>query len=77
MRRRVQERPVRPKSPDVPALLEQLELPYMGAGPQCLAYCYDKSLVRGIAKEMSIPVPWAFFVKPEDTAFECHSLFQS
>ncbi len=54
----------------VPALLEQLELPYTGAGPQCLAYCYDKSLVRGIAKEMKIPVPRAFFVKPEDTAFE-------
>jgi D-alanine-D-alanine ligase len=54
----------------VPALLEQLDLPYTGAGPQCLAYCYDKSLVRGIAKEMKIPVPRAFFVKPEDTAFE-------
>ncbi len=54
----------------VPALLEQLDLPYTGAGPQCLAYCYDKSLVRGIAKEMKIPVPRAFFVRPEDTAFE-------
>lgn len=54
----------------VPALLEMLGLPYTGAGPQCLAYCYDKSLVRGIAKEMGIPVPYAFFVKPEDTTFE-------
>lgn len=54
----------------VPAMLEQLDLPYTGAGPQCLAYCYDKSLVRGIAKEMRVPVPEAFFVKPEDTIFE-------
>ncbi len=54
----------------VPALLEQLDLPYTGAGPQCLAYCYDKSLVRGIAKEMKIPVPRAFFVRPEDSTFE-------
>jgi len=54
----------------VPALLEELEIPHTGAGPQCLAYCYDKSLVRGIAKEMEIPVPEAFFIKPEDTTFE-------
>ncbi len=54
----------------VPALLEQLRIPYTGAGPQCLAYCYDKSLVRGIAKEMKIPVPRAFFVRPDDSAFE-------
>jgi len=54
----------------VPALLDILKIPYTGAGPQCLAFCYDKSLVRGIAKEMGIPVPEAFFIKPEDTAFE-------
>ncbi|MFH0774866.1 MAG: methyltransferase domain-containing protein [bacterium] len=54
----------------VPALLETLEIPYTGAAPQCLAYCYDKSLVRGIAREMGIPAPEAFFVKPEDTTFE-------
>ncbi|AKB30352.1 hypothetical protein MSSIT_3633 [Methanosarcina siciliae T4/M] len=40
----------------VPALLEQLNIPYTGAGPQCLAFCYDKSLVRGVAREMRIPV---------------------
>lgn len=54
----------------VPVLLEALGLPYTGSGPQCLAYCYDKSLVRGIAKEMEIPVPEAFFIKSEDTTFE-------
>ncbi|MCX6641169.1 MAG: methyltransferase domain-containing protein [bacterium] len=54
----------------VPAILESLGLAYTGGGPQCLAYCYDKSLVRGVAKEMGIPVPEAFFVKAEDLAFE-------
>jgi len=54
----------------IPALLEVLGLSYTGSGPQCLAFCYDKSLVRGIAKEMEIPVPEAFFLKPEDTTFE-------
>ncbi|MFH1352111.1 MAG: methyltransferase domain-containing protein [bacterium] len=54
----------------IPALLEEIGIPYTGAGPQCLAYCYDKSLVRGIAKEMSIPVPQAFFIKPEDSIYE-------
>jgi len=54
----------------VPALLDIIGIPYTGSGPQCLAYCYDKSLVRGIAQEMGIPVPEAFFIKPEDTTFE-------
>jgi D-alanine-D-alanine ligase len=54
----------------VPALLEILGIPYSGAGPQCMAYCYDKSLVRGIAKEIGIPVPKAIDISPEDTAFE-------
>lgn len=53
----------------IPALLDMLKIPYTGAGPQCLAKCYDKSLVRGVAREMGIPVPRAIFIKPEDTAF--------
>ena len=52
------------------ALLESLSIPYTGAGPQCLAFCYDKSLVRGVAKEMDIPIAEAFFIKPEDSTFE-------
>jgi len=50
----------------IPALLDVLKIPYTGAGPQCLAFCYDKSLVRGIAKEMDIPVPEGIFIKPGD-----------
>lgn len=54
----------------IPALLEIFNIPYSGSGPQCLAQCYDKSLIRGVAKEMEIPVPKAFFIKPEDITFE-------
>jgi D-alanine-D-alanine ligase len=46
-----------------------LDLFYTGSSSQYLAFCYDKSLVRGIAKEMDIPVPDAFFIEPEDTSF--------
>ncbi|MCX8187623.1 MAG: methyltransferase domain-containing protein [Nitrososphaeria archaeon] len=53
----------------IPALLDVLKIPYTGADPQCLAKCYDKSLVRGVAREMGIPVPNAIFIKPEDTIF--------
>lgn len=54
----------------VPSLLEMLGIDYTGSGPQCLAFCYDKSLVRGIAKEMGIPVANGIFIKPEDNTFD-------
>jgi D-alanine-D-alanine ligase len=53
----------------VPALLELLDIKYSGGNPQCLAYCYDKSLVRGVATEMGIPVADAFSVAPEEVTF--------
>ena len=54
----------------IPALLEMLKIPYTGSNPQCLANCYDKSLIRGIAKEMDIPVANALYIKPEDNVYE-------
>ncbi|WP_440951835.1 methyltransferase domain-containing protein [Methanococcoides sp. FTZ1] len=54
----------------VPALLEALNIPYTGSGPQCLAFCYDKSLVRGIARELGVAVPEGMVVKAEDNLFE-------
>ncbi|HAM09900.1 MAG: D-alanine--D-alanine ligase [Bacteroidetes bacterium GWE2_41_25] len=54
----------------IPALLELLGIPYSGSGPQSLAYCYDKSLIRGVAKEIGVPVAEAFFVRSEDTVFD-------
>lgn len=53
----------------VPSLLEILDFPYSGGNPQCLAYCFDKSLVRGIAQELDIPVPTGYIINPEDTTF--------
>jgi len=53
----------------IPALLEVLGIPYTGAGPQCLAHCYDKSLVRGVSKELGIPVPRAFLINSGDFTF--------
>jgi D-alanine-D-alanine ligase len=54
----------------VPAMLEVLNIPYTGSNPQCLTYCYDKSLIRGIAKEMGVPVADGIYIKPEDNVFE-------
>lgn len=51
----------------IPATLEMLGIAYTGAGPQGLAYCYDKSLVRGVASEMGIPVPGAILVRSADS----------
>ena len=41
----------------LPALLELLGVPYSGAGPACLGFCYNKSLVNAAAAAMDIPVP--------------------
>lgn len=53
----------------VPALLEMLGISYTGGTPQCLAFCFDKSLVRGVAKELDIPVPDAFVINPDEASF--------
>ncbi|KAI8998233.1 hypothetical protein BC832DRAFT_517822, partial [Gaertneriomyces semiglobifer] len=41
----------------VPALLDMLDLPYSGAGPNCLAYCYDKGLVNRTAAAIGVATP--------------------
>ncbi|KAJ3035614.1 hypothetical protein HK097_004161, partial [Rhizophlyctis rosea] len=41
----------------VPAMLDMLQIPYSGAGPNCLAYCYDKGLVNRTAEAMGVPTP--------------------
>jgi D-alanine-D-alanine ligase len=54
----------------IPAFLELYDFNYTGSGPRCLAYCYDKSLIRGVAREIGVPVAEAFFVKSEDNVFD-------
>jgi D-alanine-D-alanine ligase len=49
----------------VPALLEILGVPYSGATPACMVLCYDKQIVRLLAKAQGVPVPREAFLGPE------------
>ena len=59
----------------VPALLEMLDIPYSGAGPSCLGLCYNKSLVRGIAQAIDVPVPAETYFNSDDLAATIPSVF--
>ncbi len=59
----------------VPSLLEMLKIPYTGSNPQTLAYCYDKSLIRGIAAEMDVPVADATIITGNEKLFELNIPF--
>ncbi|WP_416899929.1 MAG: methyltransferase domain-containing protein [Minwuia sp.] len=59
----------------VPARLDLLGLPYSGAGPACLAACYDKALVRAVAASMDIPVPAETFLRAGDQAATLPGIF--
>jgi D-alanine-D-alanine ligase len=51
---------------NVAALLEILDIPYTGSPPACMATCFDKSIVRGVAIGLGIPVPdERYFHSPE------------
>jgi len=59
----------------VPALLEMLNIPYTGAGPSCLALCYNKALVRAVAETLDVPVPLETYVSPDDQSATIPSVF--
>lgn len=59
----------------VPALLDMHRVPYTGAGPGCLAMCYDKGLVRAVAASLDIPVPLETFMGPDDQSATMPSIF--
>ena len=59
----------------VPAVLEMFETPYSGAGPACLALCYNKSIVRSIAESLDVPVPMETYFNPDDTSATLPSVF--
>ncbi len=52
----------------VPALLEMLDIPYSGAAPACVGVCYNKSLVRGVAEAIDLPVPAETYCTSDDLA---------
>jgi len=59
----------------VPAYLEMLGIPYSGAGPACLAMCYNKSLVRALAIQLEIPVPLETYIDASDQTAHLPSIF--
>ncbi|MCB1110155.1 MAG: methyltransferase domain-containing protein [Chlamydiia bacterium] len=46
------------------ALMEMLNIPYSGAGPECLSVCYNKATVCAIAQGMDIPTPSEIWIDP-------------
>jgi len=59
----------------VPALLESLDIPYTGAGPAALGFCYDKAYVSAIARSLEIPVPGETFFDSGDHGATLPSVF--
>ena len=59
----------------IPVLLEMLNIPYSGAGPACLAICYNKSLVRSVAMQLDVPVPLETYVGTADQTATLPSIF--
>ncbi len=59
----------------IPAILEMMNFPYTGSNPQTLAHCYDKSLVRGIAVEIGVPVADAFVITEDSNFYELNIPF--
>ena len=59
----------------VPAMLDVLGLPYTGAGPGCLATCYDKGLVRAVAMQLDVPAPLESYVRTDDQGATLPSVF--
>lgn len=59
----------------VPSLLEMFKIPYSGAGPDCLAMCYNKSVVRALAYDLDIPVPEETYFGSLDQAASIPSVF--
>jgi D-alanine-D-alanine ligase len=51
----------------VPSVLEMLNIPYSGSGPQCLAICLDKPLSKKLALAAGIPTPqWCLIDNPAE-----------
>ncbi len=48
----------------IPAFLEMLNIPYTGSSPNCLAMCYNKSLISSYAKFLNIKTPKEILIDP-------------
>jgi D-alanine-D-alanine ligase len=55
----------RSREAQVPSVLEMLDIPYVGADPQCLAVCLDKALTKKIMVMSGIATPrWELISNP-------------
>lgn len=59
----------------VPAYLELLGIPYTGAPPAAMAICYDKAIVRLVAREAGIAVPAEVFIAHDASADDLPNLY--
>lgn len=59
----------------VPAVLDTLGIPYTGAEPACLAICFDKQIVRSLAADLEIPVPFETSIAPGDSSGTIPAVF--
>ena len=59
----------------IPAILEMLDIPYSGAGPASLGFCYNKAFVRAIAKAVDVPTPLETYFDPDDQSATLPSVF--
>ncbi len=59
----------------VPSILETLQIPYTGAGPDALSLCYNKSIVRALATTLDISVPEETYFGSLDQAATLPSVF--
>ena len=57
----------RSREAQVPAILEMLDIPYIGSDPECLAVCLDKHLTKKLIKLAGIPTPeWRLIVTQQE-----------
>ena len=56
----------RSREAQVPAVLEMLNIPYLGSDPQCLTICLDKPLTKTLVNLAGINTPKWKVVKTED-----------
>ena len=55
--------------------LETMRLPYTGAPPRAMLYCYDKQIVRLVAESLGVDVPAEQFVPAEDVGSATARIF--
>jgi D-alanine-D-alanine ligase len=57
----------RSREAQVPAILEMLDIPYIGSDPECLAVCLDKHLTKKLIKLVGVPTPeWRLIVTQQE-----------